>query len=118
TIRSRCQNYQFTPIALEELRRAGIANAEDELVLRWSRGSIGLLRTLDPPALKQQRAFILDFLETAVRASEADFRDLLAASGDLARSKQDFESHLEMLMIVLADLVYLSEGAPEELGRV
>ena len=118
TVRSRCQVYQFTPVTLKELRGAGGANTAEELVLRWSRGSIGLVRTLDPATLKQQRQFVLDFLETAVAADETDFRNLLAASADLARSKQEFESHLDMIGVLLADLLYLNEGASEKLINI
>ena len=37
TVRSRCQTYPFVPITLDEMRRF----SQDELALRWSRGSIG-----------------------------------------------------------------------------
>src|SRR5919197_1244242 len=42
TVRSRCQIYQFAPLTLAEMRQHGIT---DELVLRWSRGSIGRARS-------------------------------------------------------------------------
>ena len=118
TVRSRCQIYQFTPVALAELRHAPGAGQAEELVLRWSRGSIGLLRTLNPATLKQQRELVLDFLETAAGAGETEFRNLLAASADLARSKPEFESHLEMIGVLLADLLYLNEGAPDKLINI
>jgi DNA polymerase-3 subunit delta' len=114
TVRSRSQCYHFTPLALEELRSIG----GDELILRWSRGTIGGLRNIDPAALKQRRETILDFLETAARADETAFRDLLAASADLARSKNDFDSHLDMVSVLLGDLLYLREGIPERVVNV
>ena len=43
TVRSRCQIYNFLPLALAEIRQHGIT---DELLLRWSRGSIGRARSL------------------------------------------------------------------------
>src|SRR5437868_6828853 len=44
TVRSRCQVYNFTPLTLSEIRQHGIT---DELVVRWSQGSIGRARGLD-----------------------------------------------------------------------
>lgn len=111
TVRSRCQMYTFAPLTLEEMRRFG----QDELALRWSRGSIGTLKSLDLEALRQRREVALDFLETAVRAKEEQFRDLIGASSDLARSKSEFESNMDTMAVLLEDLLYISEGVP---GRV
>ena len=119
TVRSRCQVYHFTPLSFDELRRAGDSEKPaEELCLRWARGSIGRLRTLDPSALKQQRQVILDFLETAILAKEQQYQEMLTASGDLSRSKQQFESHLEMIEVLVADLLYLSEGLPEKIINI
>jgi DNA polymerase III delta' subunit len=115
TVRSRCQTYHFTPVAIEELRRMGDA---DELIIRWARGSVGLLRTLDADALKLQRDVILSFLETASGAGESEFRGLLAASGDFSRSKHEFGSHLVVLSVLLGDLLYLSENTPESVVNI
>jgi len=108
TVRSRCQSYAFTPLALEDLRKFG--GSSDELTLRWSRGSIGALRTLDAPALKAQRDVILNFIETAILATEEEFRDLIAVSKEVAGTKQDFGTHLAMIGVMLTDLIYLKEG--------
>jgi DNA polymerase-3 subunit delta' len=114
TVRSRCQIYPFTPVTLDEIRSAPGAMAVDELVLRWSRGSVGLIKALNAATLKQQREVVLDFLETAITANEAEFRNLMAASQDLSRAKQEFEEYLEMIGVLLADLLYLNEGASEK----
>jgi len=111
TVRSRSQIYPFTPLSLEEMRSFG----DDELALRWSRGSIGALKTLDLPNLKERRQQALEFIETAVRATDQDFRDLIGVSGDLARSKSDFESHMGTIAILMEDLLYLREGLPDRL---
>lgn len=119
TTRSRCQSYAFAPLSLEDLRKAGSGNdSTDELVLRWARGSIGTLRTLDFAALKDQRDAILGFIETAIQASSEQFRDLLAASKEVAASKQDFGAHLEMIGVVVSDLFYLKEGYGEQIVNV
>jgi len=116
TVRSRSQAYHFSPLTLEELRAA--TPGADELLLRWSRGSIGALRSMDVAILKQRREIVVDFLETVIQASETDFRDLTAASGDLARSKNDFESYLAMMGVVLGDLLYIHEGAHHKIVNV
>src|SRR4029077_14344419 len=52
TVRSRCQVYNFTPLRLDEIRQQGIT---DELLIRWSLGSIGRARSLDIAQLKHDR---------------------------------------------------------------
>jgi DNA polymerase-3 subunit delta' len=114
TVRSRCQTYAFAPLTLEEMRRFG----GEELALRWSRGSIGTLKILDLPALRQRREDALDFLGTAVRAKDEQFRDLLAVSADIARSKNEFEPNLSMIAVLLEDLLYMQEGLNKRIVNV
>jgi DNA polymerase III subunit delta' len=114
TVRSRCQSYAFSPLTLEEMRRLG----GDELALRWSRGSIGCLKTLDLPALRDRRDTALAFVETAVRATDDQFRDLIGASADIARSKSDFGSNMSTIAILLEDLLYILEGVPERIVNI
>lgn len=109
TVRSRCQVYNFTPLTLEEIRQHGIS---DELTVRWSQGSIGRAKSLDVARLKSEREMLLDFLETVITATEAQFPDLLAASADLGRAKQDFEDRMAILPVLIADVLYLKEGVP------
>jgi len=116
TVRSRCQSYAFTPLSLDELRRYNYSS--DELLLRWCRGSIGTLKALDAATLKRQREIILNFIETAVFASEDQFRDLLAAAKEVSGTKQDFASHLEMLGVMFEDLLYLREGMADRIVNV
>jgi DNA polymerase-3 subunit delta' len=112
TVRSRTQVYNFTPLALDELRQHGVS---DDLVLRWSEGSIGHARSLDVTRLKSERELMLDFLETVVTANEERFQDLLAASSDLGRAKQGFEERMKILAVLLADILYLKEGLESKL---
>ena len=115
TIRSRCQVYNFTPLGLDEIREHGIS---DELVVRWSQGSIGRARSLDAARLKSEREPVLEFLETAITATEAQFQDLLGASADLGRAKQGFEDRMTILSVLAADLLYLKEGLPERVVNI
>jgi DNA polymerase-3 subunit delta' len=111
TVRSRCQSYAFMPLSLDELRKFGLLHGSfDELVLRWSRGSIGTFQTLDAEALKVQREGILNFIEAAILSTQEDFRELLSAAREVAGTKQDFGAHLETIGVMLTDLLYLKQG--------
>ena len=115
TVRSRCQVYNFTPLTLDEIRQHGVA---DELTVRWSQGSIGRARSLDLAELKSERAVVLDFLETVAHAKEEHFQDLMGASAELGRAKQEFDSRIAILAVLIADLLYVKEGAPERIVNV
>jgi DNA polymerase-3 subunit delta' len=115
TVRSRCQIYNFTPLTLEEIRAHGIS---DELTARWSRGSIGHARALDMEQLKSERTTMLEFLETVIKAKEEQFQELIAASAELGRAKQEFESRIEVLSVLIADLLYLKEHVSERFVNI
>ena len=115
TVRSRCQVYNFTPLTLDEIRQHGIA---DELTLRWSQGSIGRARSLNMAELKAERAIVLDFMGTVANAKEEHFQDLMGVSAELGRAKQEFESRLAIMAVLIADLLYIKEGAQEGLVNV
>jgi DNA polymerase-3 subunit delta' len=112
TVRSRCQVYHFTPLTLDDIRRHGIT---DELIVRWSQGSIGRALALDIARLKNERELVLDFLETVISAKQEDFQQLLGATADISRGKQDFDSRMAMLAVLVADVLYLVEGVPQKL---
>ena len=57
-----------------------------------------------------QREVILNFIETAILASQEEFRELLSVAKEVAGTKQDFGAHLEMIGVVLSDLLYLKQG--------
>jgi DNA polymerase-3 subunit delta' len=115
TVRSRCQVYNFTPLTLDEIRQHGIT---DELTVRWSQGSIGRARSLNMTELKSERAIVLDFMETVANAKEEHFQDLMSVSAELGRAKQEFESRLAIMAVLIADLLYINEGAQEGLVNV
>ena len=114
TVRSRCQTYPFVPLALQDMRQFG----GEELALRWSRGSIGSLKSLDLQALRARRESALDFIETAVRARDEEFRDLIAASGDLAKAKNEFDANMDAIAVLLEDLLYISEGLSQRIVNI
>jgi DNA polymerase-3 subunit delta' len=115
TVRSRCQIYNFTPLTTDEIRQHGVS---DELTVRWSQGSIGRARSLNMTELKSERSAVLEFLETVVNAREDDFQDLLGVSAEMGRAKQEFDSHMDILAVLIADLLYSREGARERVVNI
>jgi DNA polymerase-3 subunit delta' len=115
TVRSRCQVYNFTPLSLDEIRRHGIT---DELAVRWSQGSIGRARDLDITRFKAEREIMLDFASVVLNAKDEEFQELLSVSAELGRAKQDFESRIGVLSVLLSDMLYLKEGAPHRLVNI
>ena len=112
TIRSRSQVYHFSPLTLEQVRRAGV---EDELVVRWSQGSIGRAFATDADALREARDAMLEFLEMAITASDTGLATLLSASAELGRSKEDYSERVRILGVLISDLLFLREGIPGRL---
>jgi DNA polymerase-3 subunit delta' len=115
TIRSRCQIYHFSPLRLEEIRAAGI---DDELVVRWSQGSIGRALASDPAQLRTVRDTLLAFLEHAVSAEDSDLAGLLAAGAELAASKDEYRDKLRALGVLISDLLFIKEGLDDRLVNV
>jgi DNA polymerase-3 subunit delta' len=106
TIRSRGQTYHFSPVSLEEIRNAGV---EDELVLRWSHGSVGRALVADPDELRSSRDTVLGFLETVLSATDEALVELLDASSALSRSKDDYRDRIRVLEVLVSDLIFLKE---------
>jgi hypothetical protein len=57
-------------------------------------------------------------LGTVLKAKEEQFQDLLAVSAELGRAKQEFENRINVLSVLLADVLYLSEGVPQKVVNV
>jgi DNA polymerase-3 subunit delta' len=115
TIRSRCQVYNFIPLTREEVRQHSGA---EELIVRWSQGSIGRARSLDAAQLKSERAIMLDFLETVLTATEDHFQELLGISAEIGRAKLDFEGRMALLSVLIADILYITEGSAGRLVNI
>jgi DNA polymerase-3 subunit delta' len=115
TIRSRCHVYHFTPLSLAQVRAAGI---DDELVVRWSQGSIGRALATDPEGLRSLRDELLDFLSVASTAPAGQLAVLPGAAADLARSKEDFAGKVRALGVLVSDLLYLRTGLDARLVNI
>jgi DNA polymerase-3 subunit delta' len=114
TIRSRAQVYQFAPLLLDEIRARNV----DELAVRWSQGSIGRAQTLDIAAIKEQRESVLEFFEACVNARDETLREVLSASAELSRTRQDFAAYIHVMSVLLADLLRVAVGAGDRIVNI
>jgi DNA polymerase III gamma/tau subunit len=57
-------------------------------------------------------------METVANAKEEQFQDLMGVSAELGRAKQEFESRLAIMAVLIADLLYVKEGAQDSLVNV
>jgi DNA polymerase III subunit delta' len=119
TIRSRCQMLSFAPLTATELERFLNENykrptGENRLLARLARGSIGRALEIDLGVYREQRTMIVELLEAAIVAR--DTMKLMQAAEYLARKleREEFERHLDALLVLLADLFYLKLGKAVE----
>jgi DNA polymerase-3 subunit delta' len=119
TIRSRCQMLSFAPLTAAELETFLKANykrpiEETRMLARLARGSIGRALEIDLGVYREQRGLMLDIIESL--AITRDTIKLLGAAEHLGRKleKSEFENHLDVLMVLLADLSHLKLGEPAE----
>ena len=73
-------------------------------------GASALSNPWTSPRCARDARVALDFLEAAVHAKDEQFKDLITASGDIARSKGEFDSNMDTIAVLLEDLLYISEG--------
>ena len=119
TIRSRCQMLNFAPLSAPEieehlLTRKQMPAVEAKLRSRLSQGSIGRALEIDLDGYCEVRERMLAIVETL--CSDHELAKLLNASEYLCRKleKQDFEIHLDTLMVLLSDLFRLKLNASAE----
>ena len=115
TIRSRCQMLSFAPLTSKELEAYLKANfkrpiEETRMLARLARGSIGRTLEIDLGVYREKRATMLDLIEAL--AITRDTVKLLGAAEHLGRKleKDEFENHLDVLMVLLEDVFHLKLG--------
>jgi DNA polymerase-3 subunit delta' len=116
TIRSRCQMLSFAPLTPAQLETYLKANykrpaEETRMLARLSQGSIGRALELDLGEYRDKRSYLLDLIEAF--SIKRDTIRLMNAAEHLGRKleKEEFESHMEVLLVLLADLFYIKLGA-------
>ncbi|HKY03598.1 MAG TPA: DNA polymerase III subunit delta' [Blastocatellia bacterium] len=121
TIRSRCQTLVFAPLTPEELEaflRSHFKRPVEEirLLARLSRGSIGRALEIDLGEYREKRQVMLEMV-SALGVPRDGLR-LMSAAEYLGRKldREEFEKHIEVLMVLLKDLFYIKAGqSPESL---
>src|SRR5215470_15186434 len=61
---------------------------------------------------------MLDFIDVVFNGKEERFQELLAVSAERGRAKQDFESRMRVLSVLIADMLYVREHVPHSLVNV
>lgn len=115
TIRSRCQMLNFAPLSASEieehLQTKKMPADEARLRARLSRGSIGHALEIVLNEYREKRDTMLNVVETLGVTRET--AKLLSASEYLGRrlEKEEFEAHMDVLLVLLDDLFHLKLGA-------
>ena len=119
TIRSRCQQIRFSPLATPEIEKYLLDQelatpAEAKLRARCAAGSLGRALSDDLEAYKERRETMLGVLKAV--AVTGDRTCLLRAAEGLndARYKDDYETNLELLETLIRDALLVAVGADEE----
>ena len=119
TIRSRCQMLTFAPLATGELESHLAANYkrpkdETRLLARLARGSIGRALEIDLGEFREKRGRMLEMIEALAVAR--DTVRLMSFAEELGRKleRDEFENHLDALLVLLSDLFRLKLGQPHE----
>ena len=119
TIRSRCLLLSFAPLNAADIERhlrtiKTIASEEARLRAQLAGGSIGRAIALNIAEYREMRNVLLEIIETA--AVSRDSIRLLNASEYLGKKldKDEFERHLNALMVLLRDLFHLKLSRSNE----
>jgi hypothetical protein len=103
----------LTPAQLETYLKANYKRPAEEtrMLARLSQGSIGRALELDLGEYRDKRSYLLDLIEAF--SIKRDTIRLMNAAEHLGRKleKEEFESHMEVLLVLLADLFYIKLGA-------
>jgi DNA polymerase-3 subunit delta' len=115
TIRSRCLQFLFVPLASPEVEQilrehSGFSATERKLAAQLAEGRAGVALTINLSEAAELRRAVLEVLTTAVQASSP--ARLFAQTERLAKDqKVPFESIVELLYSLLTDLLELSAGS-------
>lgn len=117
TIRSRCQMLSFAPLTAPELEAFLNENykrpaRENQLLARLAAGSIGRALEIDLGIYREQRAMMTELVESVFITH--DTMKLMQAAEHLAKKleREEFERHLDALLVLLADVFHLKLGRP------
>ncbi len=118
TIRSRCQRINFGPLSATELENyllaAGRPREKARLVARLARGSIGSAIGVDLDEYIEKRRLMMELAEALF--VQRDTVRLIKAAEYLGKKieRDDFITHIDVLMTLLSDLFRLKVGGGAE----
>jgi len=121
TIRSRCLQFHFAPVAAEQIEeflksRSGAKPAERKLAAQLSCGSPGAALALDLDESARLRRAVLRLLEQGVAGEK--YGEIFAATAQLAKQEQEsFENILALFYSLLTDLLESSQSPESSLAR-
>ncbi|HTW24653.1 MAG TPA: hypothetical protein VMD78_13695 [Candidatus Baltobacteraceae bacterium] len=121
TIRSRCLQFHFAPVPVDQVEaflkaRTERKPAERKLAAQLSEGSPGAALSLDIEESARLRKSVLHLLDCA--ASGQGFAEIFAATAQLAKQEQEsFENILSLFYSVLTDLLENSLNPSSRLPR-
>jgi DNA polymerase III subunit delta' len=122
TIRSRCLQFHFAPVPVDQIEaflKAGAAGkpvTERKLAAQLSAGSPGAALSLDVAASVRLRRNILTLLDRAAKSEAYD--EIFAGTAQLAKQEEEsFENVLGLFYSLLTDLLEVSEGPESSLPR-
>jgi DNA polymerase III subunit delta' len=121
TIRSRCLQFHFAPVPVEDIEsflkeRGERKGAEREIAAQLADGSPGVALSIDLDESKRLRASVLSLL--AKVAAGENYREVFAATAQLAKQeKESFENILAIFYSLLTDLLELSQSPKSSLPR-
>jgi DNA polymerase III subunit delta' len=121
TIRSRCLQFHFAPVSVEQIEgflreRNERKPAERKLAAQLADGSPGVALSIDLEESSRLRKSVLHLLEKA--AAGNDYGEIFAATAQLAKQeKESFENILAVFYSLLTDLLETSQSSKSSLPR-
>jgi DNA polymerase III subunit delta' len=121
TIRSRCLQFHFAPVAIEQIEqflkeRSERKPAERRLAAQLADGSPGVALSIDLEGSTRLRKSVLSLLQKA--AAGTSYREIFAATAQLAKQeKESFENILTVFYSLLTDLLEISQSSNSSVPR-
>jgi DNA polymerase-3 subunit delta' len=121
TIRSRCLQFFFSPLALEQVEqmlrdKTALPPAQQKIAAQFAEGSPGLALAMEINETAELRRSALEVLSDALEATSATH--LFEQTARLAKTKNvSFETVLEVFYSLLNDLLEISAGSAGQGAR-
>ena len=123
TIRSRCQMINFGPVSREQIEEHIHATAarpreEIQLLSRLARGSVGRTLEIDLGEYREKRKVILTLMGSLLLRTDASQMMESAEYFGRKLERDGFVEHLEILLTLLEDAMFLKHNMPEMMTNI